>query len=121
MPAMGRWDEATAEYAKAIGLRPADYRPWYYYTRVRLAVGDSKGYRKACEDLLERFGQTEDPGTANIVAWTLTVVPNATTDFDRPLRLAEKAIAALRRTSPTSVHSGPPSTAPASLTSRSNG
>jgi len=90
--AMGRWDEATAESAKAIRLRPADYRPWHCYTRVRLAVGDSKGYRKACEDLLERFGQTDDPDTAHSVAWTLTVVPNATTDFDRPLRLAEKAV-----------------------------
>ncbi len=91
--AMGRWDEATAEYAKAIALQPADYRPRYNYTLVRLAVGDFEGYRKACEDLLERFGQTDDPKTANTVAWILTVIPNATTEFDRPLRLAEKAVA----------------------------
>ena len=76
---------------------------------MRLALGDFEGYRKACEDLLERFGQTDDLHTANVVAWTLTVVPNATIEFDfHPCGWLRKRSPAIRRTSPTSVRSGRP-------------
>ena len=93
LEATGQLDEAVAAFRKAIGLRPTDGQLWYDYALVQLAQGDSKGYRKACEELLERLGQTDDPVTANCVAWTLSIAPDATTNLDRPVQLAEKAVA----------------------------
>jgi len=48
---------------------------------------------------MERFGQTEHARFANDVAWACALAPAAVADLDRPIRLAEKAVAAEPRNS----------------------
>ena len=52
-----------------------------------------EGVRRACEDLLKRFGNTTDPGQAHGVAWLCVLAPEAVADPKAPVRLAEAALA----------------------------
>jgi WD40 repeat protein/tRNA A-37 threonylcarbamoyl transferase component Bud32 len=58
-----------------------------------LAAGGADGYRRACTLLLERFEQTQDPRVASQVARNCKFGPNAVADLERPVRLAERAVA----------------------------
>jgi len=88
----GRWDEADADLARAVELNPADARAGTRRATLRLRAGDTEGYRKLCQALLERFAQTKDGGAANSVAWTCLVAPDAVADLGPVVRLAEKAV-----------------------------
>jgi tetratricopeptide (TPR) repeat protein len=61
---------------------------------LTLAIpGNKAGVRRACENLLKRFGSTTDPAQANNVAWSCVLAPDAVADFKAPVRLAEAALA----------------------------
>jgi tetratricopeptide (TPR) repeat protein len=50
-------------------------------------------YRDACRELVRRFGETENPVTANNVAWACALGPDAVADLKRCVKLAERAVA----------------------------
>jgi WD40 repeat protein/tetratricopeptide (TPR) repeat protein len=66
---------------------------WYRRALLQLAQGDEAGYRATCQRALARLGSTEDPRTANMVAWTCALAPGAVPDLTVPVRLSEKAVA----------------------------
>jgi tetratricopeptide (TPR) repeat protein/WD40 repeat protein len=88
------WTRAAADFARANQLLPGDMRPAWYRAQTLLARGDRAGYRSACADLLKRFGQTKDSGTANLVAWSGVLIADHALDARPYLQLAEKAAAA---------------------------
>ena len=57
-----------------------------------LALGDEAGLRRACSELLDRWGSSTDLLTANEVAWYCLLAPDAVPDREAPLRLAELAV-----------------------------
>ena len=63
---------------------------------MRLRENALDAYRVDCERLISAFGQTEDTGTANTVAWTCALAPASTSDSDLIVRLAERAVAGSR-------------------------
>src|SRR5262249_43243289 len=63
------------------------------YALALAGAGDTEGHRKACQALLERFGQTDGAETINRVAWTCVRVPNILADPSRLVKFAEKAVA----------------------------
>jgi WD40 repeat protein len=87
---LGRWDQAAADHARAVELGADQAWVWHRHALVRLRSGDAASYRRVCAGMLERFGPTKDPGTANTVAWTCAVVPGAVAEYKRVQRLAEK-------------------------------
>ena len=87
----GRWDEALADFAEAVQLRPDDAILLYFQAAARLALDEPEGYRQICAGMLERFGQTEKPETAHWVAWTCAMAPEAVSDLAAAVRLAEQA------------------------------
>jgi WD40 repeat protein/Flp pilus assembly protein TadD len=89
----GQWQQAAADFARAIDLD--QNAPWALngLAAVRLAVADEAGYRSVCATFLKRFGQTTDPREANTIAWTCVLTPKAVADLTRPVLLAEKAVA----------------------------
>jgi tetratricopeptide (TPR) repeat protein len=89
---LNRWEPAAADFAAAIAAGADDAEVWNYYALLRHQVGETDGYRKACQHML-RFGQTGTPSTANDMAWACLLVPGAVADATLPLRLAEKAMA----------------------------
>jgi serine/threonine protein kinase/WD40 repeat protein/tetratricopeptide (TPR) repeat protein len=87
-----RWDKAAADFRKA-GELGAGHNAWCYHARALLEGKNLAAYRRACADLVDRFGQTPDPGAALDVARTCLWGPEAGAEPARIVSLAEKALA----------------------------
>jgi WD40 repeat protein/tetratricopeptide (TPR) repeat protein len=90
----GEWTRATADYAQAVALSPDDWELCAEHAAVLLLADDPGGYRQFYVRLLERFGQTDDPRTAYILARIGVLAPNAVADPGRLVHLAKRAVAA---------------------------
>jgi tetratricopeptide (TPR) repeat protein len=90
---LGQWDKATADLQKTSELKPDDGRPQFAHAQMLLGAGNTDSYCTACASLMDRFGQTNDPSTANSTAWVCALVPNAVKEPDRLVQLAERAVA----------------------------
>jgi tetratricopeptide (TPR) repeat protein len=88
---MGQHDHAAVDYDKAVEFQPDNTIAYYWRALAHLGAGDMESYRIACDQMLERFGQTESPAAANWVAWTCALAPDAVADFAQALRLAKEA------------------------------
>jgi tetratricopeptide (TPR) repeat protein len=87
----GDWERAAADYADAVERDPDDAEALARLALLRLELGDADAYRSACSELLDRFGDTDDPESAAAVVLACTAVPDATDDPGRLPRLAEVA------------------------------
>jgi WD40 repeat protein/tetratricopeptide (TPR) repeat protein len=83
---LGQWDKASESFARATTFPDAPSEVWTHHALLRLYLGDSKGYRAACARLAERFGDN-DPFA---VTQTCALAPDAVTDLNRVVQLAEK-------------------------------
>jgi WD40 repeat protein/tetratricopeptide (TPR) repeat protein len=84
---VGHWDKASESFARATTFPDAPSEVWTHHALLRLYLGDSKGYRAACARLVERFSDN-DPIA---VTQTCALAPDAVTDLNRVVQLAEKA------------------------------
>ena len=91
---LGEWDEAEADFAKAVELAPEQAQLHYRRALARLALADSKRYHEICADMVMRFGHSSDLEAAYWSAWTCALAPDAVTDWRPVVLLAEKALAA---------------------------
>ncbi|MCS7469981.1 protein kinase [Stieleria sp. ICT_E10.1] len=85
----GDWAAAAVVYHHYLQNSPDDSRYWLAYVKSLLFSGRIKDCHAYCADLLEQFGQTEDPQTAQILIYCLNRDPAAVEDWTVPLRLAE--------------------------------
>jgi WD40 repeat protein/predicted TPR repeat methyltransferase len=99
---LGRWDEAAHDLAKAVGLAPAECRTWCELALVCLASGDLGGFQNACATMLERYGDIQQPGAAELTAWSCALAPHAVTDHALPVQLVQTAVAQ-KSEAPTSL------------------
>ncbi|WZO97466.1 protein kinase [Isosphaeraceae bacterium EP7] len=90
----GRWDLAAAAFSKFVEQEPDSPTLRYSYIRSLAGARDSAGLRRACEDLLSRFGKVNDFVHANSLAWYCVLAPGSVEDYEAPVRLAEYALAA---------------------------
>jgi tetratricopeptide (TPR) repeat protein len=88
----GKLKQATDDFSKAIELRTNYPDVWNELAYVQLKLGDVDGYRKTCKSMLERFGKTDEPSIANVVAWTCALAPTSLPDYEAVIRLAELAV-----------------------------
>jgi tetratricopeptide (TPR) repeat protein len=101
----GRWDEASAAYARAMAHGADEPEVWHRDLILRLRAGDSAGYRAGCAALLDRSGRDERPGMVNTRAWACAIGPDAPADWPALVRSVDRAVArrpedvALRNTS----------------------
>jgi eukaryotic-like serine/threonine-protein kinase len=91
---LGEWDKAEADFAKAVELHPEQPQLHYRRALARLALADTKRYRETCADMVMRFGHSPDLEAAYWIAWTCALAPDAVTDWQPVVQLAEKAVAA---------------------------
>jgi Flp pilus assembly protein TadD len=91
--ALGQWDEAVADLTRAGALQPRVVAIRENLALALLGKGDGAGYGKACEAMLDRFGDTDDQDEAHAVAFACTRGTGAGVDPVRLLRLATKATA----------------------------
>jgi serine/threonine protein kinase/predicted Zn-dependent protease len=90
--ALGQWGKAAADYAEQLKLDPGN--EWYLYQSavLRLQIGDREGYRRACREMLDRFGNTDKPAVAEQTAKTCSLAPDAVSPFEPVSKLADRAV-----------------------------
>jgi WD40 repeat protein/Flp pilus assembly protein TadD len=88
----GQWDKAAALCARAITLGALDDRQCSVNAYLRWQIGDREGYRRVCREMLERFGQTSDPGAAYRVARACLITPDLADEAERVTQLADRAV-----------------------------
>jgi serine/threonine protein kinase/tetratricopeptide (TPR) repeat protein len=90
---LGQWDKATADFAKASELQPAEAHPRYFHATALLGAADTMGYRSLCGSILDRFGKTEERDTAYWAVWPCVLAPEAVAEPALLVSLAEKGFA----------------------------
>ncbi|HTU91568.1 MAG TPA: protein kinase [Gemmataceae bacterium] len=90
-----QWDKAMHEYTQLVRLLPfADPRIRFRHGYVLLRGGDRAGYRKACRDMLQHFGQSNDPRRLNWTVRTCILGAEAVADTSQLVQAARKALVA---------------------------
>src|SRR5262249_57135362 len=64
------WPKAAEDLSVVLKLPNAGENAWYEYALLRLQLGQKENDQKACAQMLERYGKTAKPATANLLAWT---------------------------------------------------
>jgi tetratricopeptide (TPR) repeat protein len=90
--ALGQWAKAAADFQRTLELDPKNHEAWVLAAYANLAAGDAASYRRTCRELVERFGQTDDPVIAERTAKVCSLAPGAVADFGVVERLAEFAV-----------------------------
>jgi tetratricopeptide (TPR) repeat protein len=88
-----RPEMAATALAEAVGRSPDTLAIRLMHIWTLETAGDRAARRRACTDLVARFGSTTDPGIANDVAWSCALAPDALADPGTPVRLANLALA----------------------------
>jgi WD40 repeat protein/Flp pilus assembly protein TadD len=105
---LGQWDKAAADYARLFedGQRWNQEHVWFPYTLLKLAVGDAKGYRRACRKLFDGRDRLSGlrnpraaPRTAYRLVWACVVAADGLEDYAPLLDFAEEAVTLDRRDS----------------------
>ncbi len=86
---LGQWDKAAADLDVALKHFPENERVCLELACYRAAAGDPERYAKACQTLVDRFGQTKDAAVAQRLALTCLLMPNALKDPKRAAQLAD--------------------------------
>ncbi len=90
---LGRWKEASHDFAQMLQrAAPTDCWDWFQIAVVLAAGDDKETYRTHCQAMLQRYRDTRDATTADVVAKSCLVLPNALDDLTLPTRLAEFAL-----------------------------
>jgi WD40 repeat protein/serine/threonine protein kinase/tetratricopeptide (TPR) repeat protein len=96
---LGHWAQARSDQTRAVELStapaqsPTRANAWYALTLLSLALEDEKAYRKACADLLARFGDTDQAQEIRTVTAACRVLPDALPNMEPVVRLARKLAA----------------------------
>jgi serine/threonine protein kinase/Flp pilus assembly protein TadD len=91
---LGRWKEAAAAFDRGLELDPVDQARWCWDAYLHLEAGDIGGYRRACQEMVKRFGDTDDPVIAERTAKACLLLPDAldAAESERVQRMAERAV-----------------------------
>ena len=89
----GDWDRASCDFAHAAILNPGSHWPLMNQCVLSLRAGSITDYQRACERLMDRFGETEVPLTANDTAWACAVSPDSGIAPWRLVELAGRGLA----------------------------
>jgi serine/threonine protein kinase/tetratricopeptide (TPR) repeat protein len=90
---LGQWNRAVAALTAELALDPGQFWSWYHCAALCLHVGDLEGYRRACREMLRRFGAEDGPGVAEGIARSCLLRPEPGHDLQPVLKLADRAVA----------------------------
>jgi tetratricopeptide (TPR) repeat protein len=92
---LGQWTQAAADFGRLTEQPGAHLLDWAKYNLVLVQIGDRAEYRRVCNLLLERFGESDNPAVLDVVAWYCALAPGGVDDASRLVQVAERAYAAL--------------------------
>jgi tetratricopeptide (TPR) repeat protein len=88
-----QWEEAAADFAKAVELKSGDPRHHYRRALTLLRQREVTGYQKLCADMLGQVGLYGKSDTFSLAVMTCVVGPDAVSDWTVPMQLAKAAVA----------------------------
>ena len=91
---LGRWQEAAADLAKAVELRPSAEINWCQLAPLLVETGDLAGYRSHCRGALAQFAQPDGPDQAGEISKLSLLIPAEGTELRTAAKLADAAGAA---------------------------
>jgi tetratricopeptide (TPR) repeat protein len=93
-----RWKEAAADFTTGLDARMAlssdsagKAEQWLCVAPV-LAIADSEGYRRLGREMLKRFGETQDPDTAERIGKGYLLLPEFIPEMEKACRLVDRAV-----------------------------
>jgi serine/threonine protein kinase len=104
----GFWTDAARTYRSLMqsqqartsgaGTRePGASSPWWTFAIVSLACDDRESYRRTCQDMLDRFGDTRGTVNGARVAWVCSLQPAAGVDLKAAQKLVDPPFGDLSR------------------------
>jgi WD40 repeat protein len=88
----GQWEVAMADFGRLVKFDPSNHWRWTDSIVFRLQMGDVEGYRQHCREMLQRFGNTDDPEIADRTAKACLLAPEAVGDLGPVFKLADRAV-----------------------------
>jgi WD40 repeat protein/Flp pilus assembly protein TadD len=88
----GKWDKAAAHCARVVALDPQDDIHACLNACLHWQIGDREGYRRLSREMLDRFGQPDDPVVAHRVARNCLLTPDLSDEADRVMQLTERTL-----------------------------
>jgi Flp pilus assembly protein TadD len=89
----GQWDQAAAAFGHFVERDPNKPELRYPHIRSLVESGDRAGVRRACDELLKSYEQAIDDTQIWGVIWSCVLTPDAVTDREAPVRLAQSYLA----------------------------
>jgi hypothetical protein len=89
----GDWKAALADFRTGLARDPTDTISWMRAATLYLQLGDVEGYRRHARAMLDSFGDTADPVTAERTAKVGLLTAPSSRDGARLTALAELAVA----------------------------
>jgi eukaryotic-like serine/threonine-protein kinase len=90
----GRGEEVRREWKKTLEHDPPEHDAWFGYAELCLFLGHEEEYRLARQDLLRRFGATNDASVAEKTARAVLLRPPSEEELRTAIALADRAVAA---------------------------
>lgn len=89
---LSQWDKAAAEFAKAEWSGPIRDDA-FVYACLLLLQGDTDGYHRFCQNMIQRVGETKDAWEAYVLARSCAMARESTVDPARAIQWAEQTVA----------------------------
>ncbi len=91
---LGRWKEAAAAFGRGLELYPIDHERWCQGAALFARIGDVEAYRRACRELVTRFGDSDQRVVGERATKACLLLPDALSaaDFEGVQKLAELAV-----------------------------
>src|SRR5262249_26445472 len=93
----GFWTEAAHTYRSLMQSQPGINHHWWAFAIVSLAQDDRESYRRTCQDMLDRFGDTGGTVDGARVAWVCCLQPDAGVDLQAAQKLVDPPLRDLSR------------------------
>ena len=90
----GRLQELRVSSRRELDANPSDHSAWQGYAELCLFLGQQDEYRRTRRALLDRFGTTGDPYTAEPVGRACLLSPAAEDELRKAVALIDRAVAA---------------------------
>jgi tetratricopeptide (TPR) repeat protein len=89
---VGSWTNAAADFNSALRLGVDPLAAKWQLVRAQLACNQTIGVQSHCHDLLKAYSDVGDPFSANLVAWTCSLLADPKLDRKAIIQLAERAV-----------------------------
>jgi len=90
---LSQWDKAAAEYAKADLWAQPLREDAFTYACLFLIRGDSEGYNRFCQRMIQRAAETKDPYEAYTLARSCAMARKGPVDPARAVQWAKQSVA----------------------------